>query len=59
MKKLLLLTLVTIETLAVFAQTNVPKREVRAVWLETVDKLDWPSSSSKTESAQKKNYAIS
>lgn len=51
MKKTLLLAIATIISISAYAQTDVPKREVRAVWLETVDKLDWPSS--KTESAQK------
>ncbi len=30
----------------VFAQTNTPKREMRAGWLSTVRNIDWPSSPS-------------
>ena len=45
-----------------FAQSELPDREVRAVWLTTVYNLDWPSGSSQAEEVKKadlKNKLIS
>ena len=32
-----------------YFNTNIPKREVRAVWLTTIGGLDWPHSYSQSE----------
>jgi hypothetical protein len=43
-----------------YFNTNIPKREVRAVWLTTIGGLDWPHSYSQSErSAQKQKQNFS
>lgn len=51
MKRFFLTAMAALVIMAVSAQAETPKREVRAVWLETVDNLDWPKTTG--ESAQK------
>lgn len=42
-----------------YFNTNIPKREVRAVWLTTIGGLDWPHSYSQSErSAQKQKTEL-
>ena len=54
MKKIFISAIAAMAMLSTYAQETIhyPKYEVRAVWLETVDNLDWPKSSS--VDAQKK-----
>jgi uncharacterized lipoprotein YddW (UPF0748 family) len=49
--------LIFLITLTSFAQSNPPKRELRAAWVATVTNLDWPSSPT-ISTEQKKQEAI-
>lgn len=41
-------------TYSLSAENNIPKREVRAVWITTIGGLDWPHSYSQSEFSAKK-----
>lgn len=52
--KRLFFTIILIEILALAGAQDYPKREMRAVWIATVENIDWPSSSTLSSDAQKK-----
>ncbi len=59
MKSVLHIFLLIIFHLAVVpatSQTNPPKEEMRAVWLATVDNIDWPESPNMSTEAQKASF---
>ncbi len=43
MKKIITIGLLMVLSFGVFAKKKSPKREMRAVWIATVDNIDWPS----------------
>ncbi|MCY1634583.1 glycoside hydrolase family 10 protein [Marinifilum sp. D737] len=43
MKKIIAISILILMSLVVFAKKKSPKREMRAVWIATVDNIDWPS----------------
>jgi uncharacterized lipoprotein YddW (UPF0748 family) len=43
MKRLITIGLLMVLSFGVFAKKESPKREMRAVWIATVDNIDWPS----------------
>lgn len=53
MKSLLLLIFIALLTQSAVSQ-DLPKREMRAVWIATVENIDWPTSPLLTADAQKK-----
>ena len=52
-RKTLLLTVLVFVTLTIFSQ---PKYEFRAVWVATVDNIDWPSKKTLTTDQQKAEF---
>ncbi|WP_421920738.1 glycoside hydrolase family 10 protein [Marinifilum sp.] len=54
MKKLIAIVLLFLFTFGAFAKRKSPKREMRAVWIATVDNIDWPSKSGLSVEEQKK-----
>nr|WP_320117370.1 family 10 glycosylhydrolase [uncultured Marinifilum sp.] len=54
MKRIIATTLLIVISLFVFAKKKSPKREMRAVWIATVDNIDWPSKSGLSVEEQKK-----
>ncbi len=54
MKKVITIALFVSVSLGVFAKKKSPKREMRAVWIATVDNIDWPSKPGLSVKEQKK-----
>lgn len=54
MKKILAIGLLMCMTWAGFAKKKSPEREMRAVWIATVDNIDWPSKPGLSVEEQKK-----
>lgn len=54
MKKVIALVLLISMSCGVFAKKKSPKREMRAVWIATVDNIDWPSKPGLSVEEQKK-----
>ena len=53
MKKIVIVGLIILVGLSVSAKKKSPKREMRAVWIATVDNIDWPSKSGLSVAEQK------
>ncbi|MDQ2179219.1 glycoside hydrolase family 10 protein [Marinifilum sp. D714] len=54
MKKVITIALLVSISLGVFAKKKSPTREMRAVWIATVDNIDWPSKPGLSVEEQKK-----
>ncbi|NOU61831.1 glycoside hydrolase family 10 protein [Marinifilum caeruleilacunae] len=54
MKRIVLVSILLIMAVGVFAEKKSPKREMRAVWIATVDNIDWPSKPGLSVEEQKK-----
>jgi len=53
MKKVIVIVLLISMCCGVFAKNKSPKREMRAVWVATVDNIDWPSKAGLSVDEQK------
>src|ERR1700759_4237168 len=55
-KSLVLSLSIVLSSQFVFAQTNSPEAEFRAVWIATVDNIDWPLRGQTNSDDQKAEY---
>ena len=53
MKRLRLLTILTLLAITLTLQANEPKHELRATWLATVTNIDWPKTQITSDATRK------